>query len=336
MVTQKEYYKILGVPKSATEKEIKSAYRKLARKYHPDVNPGDSKAEAKFQDINEAYEVLSDKESRQQYDQFGANWKNVRSGAGAGGRGYSAGGQGQPFDFDFDFSNFDFGGGAGGGGGNIFEQVFGGGGGRRRANQPQKGGNSKADIDISVEDAFSGCSRSLSITGQTACSHCGGSGVTRGGTCHNCGGSGRRSLDSKIDVKIPAGVSEGSKIRVKGKGEPGRMGGPAGDLYLTIHLRNHPRYSVNGRDLEATEKLDVFTAMLGGTLEVETLKGTLELKIPPGTQGGKKFRLSGFGLPGSGGKPDGNLIVQVNLQVPESLTDAQKALVQSLADELGA
>jgi molecular chaperone DnaJ len=329
MVTQKDYYKILGVSKSSTDKDIKSAYRKLARKYHPDVNPGDNKAESKFQDINEAYEVLGDKESRQQYDQFGAGWKNVRAG---GGRPGGHAGGGQPFDFDFDFSGF---GGAGAaGGGNIFEQVFGGGGGRRRPNRPQKGGNSKADIAISVEDAFQGCSRTLTITGQTACPQCGGNGVGRGGTCHQCGGSGRRSQDSRIDVKIPAGVTEGSKIRVKGKGEPGRMGGTAGDLYLTVHLKKHPRYEVNERDLAVTEKLDVFTAMLGGTLEVETLKGKLELKVPPGTQGGKKFRLSGFGLPGSGGKPDGNLIVQVHLQVPENLTDEQMAKVKALAEEL--
>lgn len=333
MVTQKDYYKLLGVSRSATEKEIKSAYRKLARKYHPDVNPGDSKAEAKFQDINEAYEVLGDKESRQQYDQFGANWKHARAGGGPRPGGHH--GQGQPFDFDFDFSNFDFGGAGGGAaGGNIFEQMFGGGGGRRRPNRPQKGGNSKADISISIEEAFQGCSKTLTITGQTACPQCGGNGVGRGGTCQHCGGSGRRSLDSKIDVKIPAGVTEGSKIRVKGKGEPGSLGGSPGDLYLTIHLRSHPRYEADGRDLFLTEKLDVFTAILGGTLEVETLKGKLDLKIPPGTQGGKKFRLSGFGLPGSGGKPDGNLIVQVNLQVPETLTDQQKAAFEGLAGEL--
>jgi molecular chaperone DnaJ len=330
MVTQKDYYKILGVSKTATEKDVKSAYRKLARKYHPDVNPGDNKAEAKFQDINEAYEVLGDKDNRQQYDQFGAGWKNARAGGGRpGGHG---GAQGHPFDFDFDFSGF--GGAGGGGGGNIFDQVFGGGGGRRRTNRPQKGSNSKADIDISIDDAFHGCSRTLTITGQIACPQCGGNGVGRGGTCHNCGGSGRRSQDSKIDVKIPAGVTEGSKIRVKGKGEPGRMGGKAGDLYLTIHLRKHPRYEANGRDLYATEKLSVFTAMLGGTLEVETLKGKLDLKIPPGTQGGKKFRLGGFGLPGSGGKSDGNLIVQVHLQVPESLSDEQKTQIEALAAEL--
>lgn len=323
---QKDYYKILGVSKSATEKDIKSAYRKLARQYHPDVNPGDSKAESKFQDINEAYEVLSDTESRQQYDQFGSQWKNVRSG------GARPGGQGgQPFDFDFDFSNVDFSG--SGGAGNIFEQMFGGAG-RRKTRRPQKGGNSKADIEISLEEAFTGTSKTLTITTQQACAQCGGGGVGRGGVCPQCGGSGRRGSDSRIDVKIPPGVTEGSKIRVKGKGEPGSMGGQAGDLYLTVHLRNHPLYEINGRDLNRVEKLDVFTAMLGGTLQVTTLKGKIELKIPPGTQGGKKFRLSGFGLPGQSGKPDGHLTVQVQLTVPENLTEQQKETVERLAAEL--
>lgn len=323
---QKDYYNILGVPKSATEKDIKSAYRKMARKFHPDVNPGDSKAEAKFQDINEAYEVLSDSESRQQYDQFGSQWKNVRSGPRPGGAG-----QGQPFDFDFDFSNVDFSGG-GGGAGDIFEQMFGGSS-RRRSRRPQKGGNVRANIEITVEDAFSGTTKSVTITGQHHCPECGGSGVGRGGACHYCGGSGRRSRDSRIEVKIPKGVTAGSKIRLKGKGEPGALGGAAGDLYLTVHLRNDPRYQVNGRDLQVTEKLDAFKAILGGTLEVATLKGTVDLKIPPGTQGGSKFRLSGFGLPGSGGKPDGNLIVAVQLSVPTDLTDKQREQVERLAAE---
>lgn len=329
-MAQKNYYKVLGVSKSSTEKDIKSAYRKMARKYHPDVNPGDSKAEAKFQDINEAYEVLGDKEKRQQYDQFGANWQNYQGGRGRGGAG---GPGGQPFDFDF--SGFDFGGagGGGGGGGNIFEQMFG--GGRRRPNRPQKGANSKADIEITVEDAFSGTSRTLTITAQKACPQCGGSGVGRGGTCNFCGGSGRRSSDSKIDVKIPPGVTEGSKIRVKGKGEPGLRGGAAGDLYLTVHLRRHPLYEVHGKDLHLTQSVSAFKAMLGGTQEVTTLKGKLDLKIPPGTQGGKKFRLSGFGLPGQGGKADGNLIVKVQLVVPESLSEDQQTKVAELAGELG-
>lgn len=331
-MAQKDYYKILGVSKTATEKDIKSAYRKLARQYHPDVNPGDSKAESKFQDINEAYEVLSDSEKRGQYDQFGANWQNFQGGRG-GPRPGAGGPGGQPYDFDFDFSGFDFGGGGGGGGGNIFEQMFG--GGRRRQNRAQKGGNVNADIDITVEEAFSGVSRTLTVTSQQACPVCQGSGVGRGGPCHHCGGSGRRSNDSKIDVKIPAGVTEGSKIRVKGKGEPGAMGGQAGDLYLTIHLRKHAHYEVNGKDLILTQKVDAFKAMLGGTQEVQTLKGKVDLKIPPGTQGGSKFRLTGFGLPGQGGKADGNLFVQVQLSVPEKLTDDQRRQLEQLAAELG-
>ena len=315
---QKDYYKVLGVSKGSTDKEIKSAYRKLAREYHPDVNPGDSKAESKFQDINEAYEVLGDSDKKQQYDQFGSQWQNP----GAGQHGGFGGGQ--PFDFNFDI---------GGGGGDIFEQMFGGGG-RSRQRRPKKGGNSKADIVITVEEAFAGSSKNLTITGQKACSPCGGRGVGRGGTCHSCGGSGRRSSDSQIDVKIPSGVTEGSKIRIKGKGEPGSLGGKNGDLYLTVHIKKHASYEVKGRDLYLTEKLDVFTAILGGSHEVSTLKGKVDLKIPPGTQGGKLFRLGGFGLPGQGGKSAGNLLVQIQLAVPENLNEVQQQQFLELAGQL--
>lgn len=317
-----DYYKVLGVSKSASDKEIKSAYRKLARQYHPDLNPGDSKAEQKFQDINEAYEVLSDSEKRGQYDRFGPQWKQAAAGGARPG-----GGGGQPFDFDFS-------GGAGGFGdmGDIFETMFGGGG-RSRRPRPQKGGNTRADVEITLEEAFKGVSRSVTITHQTPCPACGGGGVGRGGVCSSCGGSGRRSQDATIDVKIPAGVTEGDKIRVKGKGQPGALGGKPGDLYLTVHLRKHPDYEVKGRDLYLTRKVSAFTAMLGGSVEVSTLKGKVDLKIPPGTQGGNKFRLGGFGLPGSAGKPAGNLYVQAQLTVPEKLTDEQVELVRQLSGE---
>jgi DnaJ-class molecular chaperone len=235
MQNNKDYYKILGVSKTATEKEIKSAYRKLARQYHPDVNPGDNKAEAKFQDINEAYETLSDSEKRQQYDQFGSAWRNFQSGPGAGRAGGGAGGQ----PFDFDFSGVDFGNMGGAGMGDLFEQMFGRGRGRKR---PSQGGNARADVEVTLEEAFHGATKSLTITSQVNCPACGGAGVGRGGVCHTCGGSGRRSEDSKLEVKIPPGVSDGAKIRVKGKGEPGQMGGTPGDLYLTVHLRKHPDY----------------------------------------------------------------------------------------------
>lgn len=324
-MANKDYYNILGVSKSATDKEIKSAYRKLARQYHPDVNPGDSKAEAKFQDINEAYEVLSDSDKRQQYDQFGAGWKNFQ-GAPGGGR---PGAGGQPFDFDF--SNVDFGGGAGMG--DLFEQMFGKGrgGGRRR---PSQGGNARADIEVSLAEAFSGVTKTLTITSQVSCPACGGAGVGRGGVCAVCGGSGRRSEDSKLEVKIPAGVTDGAKIRVKGKGEPGQGGGAPGDLYLTVHLRKHPDFEVKGKDLYCSVKVDMFTALLGGKVEVNTLKGTVELKVPAGTQGGAKFRLSGFGLPGSSGKPAGNLYVEARIAIPENLTDEQREAFTQLSDQL--
>lgn len=316
----KDYYNILGVSKTATDKEIKSAYRKLARQYHPDVNPGDTKAEAKFQDINEAYETLSDTEKRQQYDQFGSNWRNFQGGHG----GRPGGGGGQPFDFDF--SNVDMGGGVG----DIFEQMFGRGRGRRR---PSQGGHARADVEVTLEEAFQGVSKTLTITSQVPCSACGGAGVGRGGVCHICGGSGRRSEDSKLEVKIPAGVTEGAKIRVKGKGEPGQMGGTPGDLYLTVHLRPHPDFEVKGRDLYKTAKVDMFTAVLGGKLEVSTLKGKVDLKIPPGTQGGAKFRLSGFGLPGQAGKPPGNLFVEAQISIPEKITEEQRDAFISLSEQ---
>lgn len=322
---QKDYYKILGVPKSATEKEIKTAYRKLAREYHPDVNPGNSQAEAKFQDINEAYETLSDSEKRQQYDQFGANWKQFQGSP--GGARYGGPG-GQPFDFDF--SNVDFGGG-GAGMGDLFEQMFGKGRGRRR---PSQGSHARADIEVTLEESFHGATKSISIASQTACPACGGGGVGRGGLCQLCSGSGRRSEESRLEVKIPAGVTDGSKIRVKGKGDPGQMGGTPGDLYLTVHLRPHPDFEVKGRDLHRTVRLDLFVAILGGKLEVSTLKGRVDLKIPAGTQGGAKFRLSGYGLPGQGGKPAGNLVVETQIAIPEKLTEAQRELFESLREQL--
>ncbi len=322
----KDYYNILGVSKSATDKEVKSAYRKLARQYHPDVNPGDSKAEAKFQDINEAYETLSDSEKRQQYDQFGSSWRNFQGAPGGGRPGGGPGGQ----PFDFDFSNVDFGGGGGGGMGDLFEQMFGKGRGRKR---PSQGGHARADVEVSLEEAFHGASKTLTVTSQVGCPACGGAGVGRGGVCPACGGSGRRSEDSKLEVKIPAGVTDGAKIRVKGRGEPGQMGGTPGDLYLTIHLRRHPDFEVKGRDLYLPAKVDLFTAVLGGKIEVSTLKGKVDLKVPAGTQGGAKFRLTGFGLPGQAGKPAGNLFVEAQIAIPEKLTDEQREAFSKLSEQ---
>ncbi len=321
---QKDYYQVLGISRSATDKEIKAAYRKLARQYHPDLNPGDPKAETKFQEINEAHEVLSDSEKRQQYDRFGANWKHAQpTGAGEGFGG------GQPFDFDF--SNLDFS--SAGGASDIFEQMFGRGGGRRRSS-PSKGANTRADVELTLEEAFAGTSKTVPITSQIPCPNCRGGGVGRGGLCGTCAGSGRRSHTQTLEIKIPAGVNEGAKIKYQGKGQPGEMGGNAGDLYLTIHLKRHPDYEIKGRDLYRKETISLFTAVLGGILEVQTLKGKIDLKIPPGTQGGRKFRIGGFGLPGSSGKPSGNLYVEIQIAIPEQLTEEQREQFRVLAKEI--
>lgn len=330
-----DYYKVLGISKTASDKEVKSAYRKLARKYHPDVNPGDSKAEAKFQEINEAYETLSDSEKRAQYDQFGPQWKEYQQRAGAGGRsgprqGYSSGGQ----PFDFDFSKVNFSGGDGDGFGNIFEQMFGNKGSARGGHRPSQGGHTRTDIDISLEEAFNGATKNLSITAQIPCPSCSGKGFGRDGVCKSCGGSGRRSQDHSFEAKIPAGVADGDKLRIKGKGEPGAMGGAPGDLYLTIHLRRHDDYEVRGRDLYRKAKVDIFTATLGGKLEVPTLSGKVELKIPAGTQGGSKLRLSGRGLPSQGKKAAGNLYIEVQIIIPQKLSDQEKKLFSDLRDSL--
>ncbi|MGE0489124.1 MAG: DnaJ C-terminal domain-containing protein [Vulcanimicrobiota bacterium] len=323
-ISYKDYYKILGVGKGASEKEIKSAYRKLARQYHPDVNPGDKSAEERFQDINEAYEVLKDTEKRQQYDRFGSQWKQASA---AGGRGPGPGQHG----FDFDFSGFGFGGGGGGGGFSDFvEQMFGGAG-RRGAPRAAQGANARADIEVSLEEAFSGAVRSLTLTQQKQCPNCGGVGVTSSGVCAACNGQGQQRKERRLEVKIPAGVTDGSKIRVRGEGEPGRGGGKPGDLFLTVKLAKHPVFEVKGHDLYCEQTVSVYDAVLGGETSLKTLKGEVNLKIPAGSQGGAKMRLKGLGLPRSGGKAVGDLYVVLRLKVPTELSERQRALYEELA-----
>lgn len=323
-LSYKDYYAILGVGRNATEKEIKSAYKKLARQHHPDVNPGDKESEHRFQDINEAYEVLGDKENREKYDRFGSQWKHASAG-----RGGAAPGGGAPFDFDF---NFDFGQGGGGGGGgfsSFFEQMFSGGG--RNAPRATKGGVARAEIEVSLEEAFAGVSRTLTLSQSRKCPSCGGVGVSSNGVCPACRGQGTATTERRLEVKIPAGVTEGSQIRVRGEGEPGRHGGPPGDLYLTVKLRSHPRYEVKGRDLYVDVPVPFYRAALGGKVTVSTLKGDIELKVPPGSQGDKKLRLTGFGLPGSGGKKAGNLYARLRLTLPEEITPEMTELMEQFA-----
>jgi curved DNA-binding protein len=320
----KDYYATLGVQKTATEKEIKQAYRKLARKFHPDVNPGDKSAEAKFKEINEAYEVLGDPEKRKKYDELGANWRMYeQAGAGAGspfgGGAWSVnmgGGPGGGFrtmteeemreifgdeDPFSDFFHAFFGGAGGPGAGDPRRGARSGG---RRA---RPGRDVEQEIELSLDDAYSGTTRRLSIK-------------------HD--GHART-----VDVRIPAGVGDGSRVRVSGEGEHGSGGAASGDLYLRIRLRPHPKFERKGRDLHVAVPVPVTTAVLGGEAEVETLSGRpLRLRVPPETQNGQVFRLKGHGMPAIG-KPDdrGDLYATVSVQVPKGLTDDERKHYEALA-----
>jgi len=319
----KDYYSTLGVAKTATEKEIKQAYRKLARKHHPDVNPGDKSAETRFKDLNEAYEVLGDPAKRKKYDELGANW-----------RAYEQAGAGQGFDPRQQAGgwNVNFGGAPGGGyrtmtqeemhemfgDGNpfsdFFQTFFGGAGGeepgarrtRGRGGRVRAGRDVEQEIELGLEDAYRGTLRRLSIT-------------------HD--GHART-----VDVRIPAGVGDGSRVRISGEGEQGSGGAQAGDLYLRIRLAPHPTFERKGRDLFTRVAVPLTTVVLGGEADVTTLGGTsLRLKIPPTTQNGQVFRLKGHGMP-STGKPaePGDLYATVEVQMPKELTPEQRKHYEEL------
>lgn len=314
----RDYYQTLGVDRSASQDEIKKAYRKLARKYHPDVNPGDPTAEEKFKDINEAFQVLSDSEKRQKYDQFGAQWEQYQSQGGQPG-GFDWGqwtqqphGQTQyrrvsPDEFDGMF-------GGGGGFSDFFETLFGGRGQRQASGfgdfgfearpRPRKGRDIEHHIEISLEEAFHGTTRMLQWE------------------------NGRR-----IEAKIPPGVRTGSRIRLSGQGEAGSGQNMEGDLYLKVTVAPHAVFQREGIDLKRTVAVDLYTALLGGTVKVSSIDRSVELNIPPETQNGRTFRLRGLGMPKLR-KPDqrGDLLATVEVKLPENLTDEQKALIQQLRD----
>ena len=327
----KDYYATLGVPKTASAKEIKQAFRKMARKYHPDVNPGDKSAESRFKEINEAYEVVGDADKRKKYDELGSNWKMYeqaqRAGGGAGG-------------FDPSQWNTNFGGGAGGGRtqgsyrtvtpeemqdlfGNddpfsdFFHAFFSGGGepqvrGRRagggaRASHARQGRDLEHPLDLSIEDAYRGATRRLSFE--------------------------RDGAARTVDVKIPAGVGEGSRVRVSGEGEQGAGGATSGDLYLRVHITPDARFERKGPDLHAKVRVPVTTAVLGGEADVASPTGKpIRLKIPPGTQNGQLFRLRGKGMP-LVGKPNefGDLYATVDAELPRQLTPEERAHYEALA-----
>jgi DnaJ-class molecular chaperone len=321
----KDFYKILGVERTADEKDIKKAYRKLARQYHPDINPNNASAEGKFKEINEAYQVLSDKEKRSLYDQFGEDFDKVPAGytGGPGGPGGTGG---------VDFG--DIFGGRGGPGGNarveninfgdndLFETLFGGGRGKRgggrggfdfgnRRRGPQKGGDVEQPIEISLGESIRGTQRSLRLTIQDP-------------------ETGSRQ-DRNVTVKIPAGVKEGARVRAAGQGADGAEGGARGDLYLKVRIAAHPFWKRDGDNLTCEIPITFAEAALGATIEVPTINATVQMKIPAGTQSGQKFRLSGRGVPHLKGGGTGDIFVQVKLTVPKDLSSREEELIRELA-----
>jgi len=299
----KDFYKTLGVIRTASDKDIKQAYRKLARQYHPDVNPGNKSAEEKFKDINNAYEVLSDPEKRKKYDQFGDKWQYADQFAGAQGNPFggasgfrSAGGDNFSYQY-VDMSDL-------GDIGDLFKGFTGGFGTRGRTSRPRQGRDIDTSTEITLEEAFSGTTRLIQDT------------------------SGHR-----IEVKIPAGVKNGQRIKVAGKGEPGLASGPSGDLYLAVSILEHSVFHLNGNNIHVDVPVPLTDAILGGEASVPTPKGkNLALKIPAETQNGKVFRLAGQGMPEVGKDTRGDLFAKVKVILPENLSEHEKELFKQIKE----
>ncbi|MGH9713812.1 MAG: molecular chaperone DnaJ [Candidatus Acidiferrales bacterium] len=370
--TKTDYYELLGVPRKAPVKEIRAAYRKLARKYHPDLNPGDKSAEEKFKQIQEAYEVLSDTKKRQMYDQFGFNVPGPGGGPPPGaGRGGPS-----PQDMHFDFGGFDFGGGGAGGGvgggasfRDIFSQFFRGAGAAQAGEQEESGSDLEFQIDITFAEAMRGAVKKITFTRldvcnvchgagfmpgdekvcptcggsgqvtqvsgkmrfQVTCSRCGGSGRLHT-ICQNCHGEGRVPRVETLDVRIPPGAQTGSRVRVAGRGNAGMHGGPPGDLYIIMKVEPHPFFERRGDDLYTTVPVTVAEASLGAKVEVPTIDGRAQVRIPPGTNSGKKLRLREKGAPSArhAGKR-GDQIVEVQVVVPKPEDERVRNLLKELA-----
>lgn len=307
----KDYYKILGVSKNASQEEIKKAYRKLALKYHPDKTKGDKQDEERFKEIGEAYAVLRDPEKRKKYDQLGANWKQYEQAGGAGGFDFSQyGGQapgGGSFYFEGDMDDI-FGGAAGGGFSDFFNAFFGGRGGAQsgsssRQQRPRKGQDLQADMEISLYEAYHGTSRILNVDGK------------------------------KLRVNIKPGSYDGLELRIKGKGGPGSGGGPNGDIYIKIRVRPDNQYKMDGSNLILKTDVDLYTAVLGGKKEIETIAGKLSVPVPKGSQSGSKLRLKNKGMPVYGQPGQyGDLYVQLNVIIPKNLSREEINLFKKLKE----
>jgi molecular chaperone DnaJ len=359
----RDYYDTLGVGKTASQDEIKKAYRKLARKYHPDANPNDPKAEEKFKEVSSAYEVLSDADKRKQYDAGPSPFGQGGPQPGGGFRGYQ-GGQAPGGDWADLFGNL-FGGGGGGGG---FGGAFGGG---RRQPRAQRGEDVSVSVKLSFEDALRGVTTKISVPQTVQCKDCGGSGAAPGTApatcpqchgrgvvsqsqgffamsqpCARCGGTGRivespcaacggagavRAL-KKFTVPLPAGVRDGTKIRLKGKGEPGAQGGPPGDLYVIAQVEESPVFERRGSDLVIEVPVTMAEAALGATVKVPTPEGSVGLKVPVGTQTGRLLKLKGKGAPRLGASGKGDLLARIKVVTPQDLSSDEKELLKKFAE----
>jgi molecular chaperone DnaJ len=364
---KQDYYELLGVSKKATAKDIRTAFRKLARKYHPDLNPGDKSAEEKFKQLQEAYDVLSDTKKRQMYDQYGFYSDNIPGGGPGGGGGHASDSEG----VNFDFNGFDFGGGSGaqGSGGSfrdLFSQFFRGGRGASEEPEHEPGGDLEYQIEIDFWDAVRGAVKKLTITRLDTCDTCHGTGAigspqtcptchgsgtiqqaagkmkfnvpcTRcGGTgkirkvCPTCSGEGRLRRTETIDVRIPAGVASGSRVRVPGKGNAGTMGAPPGDLYLRVDVKPHAFFERRGDDLYTKVPVTVPEATLGAKVEVPTIDGRLLIRIPPGINSGKTIRLKEKGVPSVRNGARGDQYAEIQVVVPQPTDERVRNLMKEL------
>ena len=334
----KDYYEVLGVPRGANEDEIRKAFRKLARQYHPDVAKDKKNAEEKFKEINEAYEVLSDPEKRKKYDQLGPNWKQGADFRPPPGwqnmRGQPFGGTGgKSPDFETHFGGTGF--------SDFFEALFGGAGrrGSARGFAPvdeeefaERGRDVEGDIMVTLEEALRGSVRPINVQRGMQCEHCGGSGMRNQHVCNVCGGSGQVTKADTYQVRIPPGVTEGQRLRIAGRGGSGMGGGAAGDLFLRVRLAKHPDFEVEEHNLVHEVELAPWEAVLGAQVRVPTLEGPVSIKVPPGTQNGQRLRVRGRGLPQRGGTR-GDLLVRVRIEVPKAVTDRERELWEQLARE---
>jgi DnaJ-class molecular chaperone len=344
-VSYKDYYKILGVEKTADQKAIKQAYRRLARKHHPDQNPGNAAAAERFKEANEAHEVLSDPDKRRRYDELGSDWARYADGAPGGGAGGGPhfGGYRVHVDQDADlggFSDFfrtffgDLGRRPGGAGGGFDEGAPGraGGRGRRGVRFASRGEDLETQVEISLEEAAQSSSRTVEFESAEPCGTCGGTGRQGQAVCPVCEGRGQIARSHRVEVKIPAGVRDGSRVRAAGEGGPGTGGGDRGDLFLRVRVAPHPVFERREDDVVVEVPLAVWEAALGAEVQVPTLRGKVSMKVPAGTASAQTFRLPGYGIPHLRGGGRGDELVRVKVLVPKDLTPRERALFEELRD----